>query len=148
MHLKTRLPQLLGFSGLLPMAGILGGGWLWPDHQDQWLFFALLYVGSIFSFLGGIQWGLAIQREVSNDTDLRFTTRVAVGVAPSLITFTALILSPIYGGVMLFTGLWLLLAFEWQCSETNPLPTWYLPLRLNLTLLLSSSLIAALWFFA
>ena len=140
-----QLPQWLGFSGLLPMTAFLIGLWFWPQLSDQLLFMAMLYVGTIFSFLGGIQWGLAVTAESSDDTQRPFALRLVVGVTPSLITFVALVVPPIYGGLLLVAGLWLLLLFEWQRHASISLPAWYLPLRINLTVLLSGSLAAVFW---
>ena len=61
--LRHRLPLWLGYSGLLPMSAFLAGLWFWPQLTDQLIFMAMLYVGTIFSFLGGIQWGFAVTSE-------------------------------------------------------------------------------------
>ena len=140
-----QLPQWLGFSGLLPMSAFLIGLWFWPQLTDQLVFMAMLYVGAIFSFLGGIQWGLAVTAESADDPQEPFALRLVVGVTPSLITFVALVMPPVYGGLLLIAGLWLLLLFEWQRRASSPLPDWYLPLRMNLTVLLSGSLAAVFW---
>jgi hypothetical protein len=71
--------------------------------------------------------------------------RFLVGVTPALITFVALVIPSIYGGMLLVSGLWLLLAFEWQRRISSSLPDWYLPLRMNLTIMLSGSLAAVFW---
>ena len=140
-----QLPHWLGFSGLLPMSAFLIGLWFWPQLTDQLAFMAMLYVGTIFSFLGGIQWGVAVTAESSDDPQGFFALRLVIGVTPSLITFVALVMPPVYGGLLLIVGLWLLLFFEWQRRAWSPLPNWYLPLRRNLTVLLSGSLAAVLW---
>ena len=140
-----QLPQWLGFSGLLPMSAFLTGLWFWPQLTDQLVFMAVLYVGAIFSFLGGIQWGLAVTTESLDNPQGPYGLRLVVGVTPSLITFVALVVPPIYGGLLLIAGLWLLLLFEWQRHASISLPAWYLPLRINLTVLLSGSLAAVFW---
>ena len=137
-----KLPHWLGFSGLLPMSAFLIGLRFWPQLTDQLVFMAMLYVGTIFSFLGGIQWGLAVTTESLDNPQGLYGLRLVVGVTPSLITFVALVVPPIYGGLLLIAGLWLLLLFEWQRQESISLPAWYLPLRVNLTVLLSGSLAA------
>ena len=140
-----QLPKWLGFSGLLPMSAFLTGLWFWPQLTDLLVFMAVLYVGAIFSFLGGIQWGLAVTTESLDNPQGPYGLRLVVGVTPSLITFVALVVPPIYGGLLLIAGLWLLLLFEWQRHESISLPAWYLPLRVNLTVLLSGSLAAIFW---
>jgi len=60
---RQGLPQIarvLGFAGLLPQAGavailIVGG----PDFRSVALGLAYAYAALIFSFLGGVWWGLA-----------------------------------------------------------------------------------------
>ena len=127
------------------MSAFLAAIWIWPELAEQMIFMALLYVGSIFAFLGGIQWGLAIKVDAEQDPNEPFALRLIIGVIPSLITFVALVIPSIYGGLLLIASLWLLLAFEWQRQGATALPAWYLPLRMNLTILLSGSLAAMFW---
>ena len=141
-----RLPLWLGYSGLLPMSAFLAGLWFWPQLTHQLVFMAMLYVGTIFSFLGGIQWGFAVNNETLTAAPEANVLRFVVGVTPALITFVALVIPSIYGGMLLVSGLWLLLVFEWQRRTSTSLPNWYLPLRINLTILLSGSLAAVFWF--
>ena len=144
--INPRIPQLLGYGGLLPMLALLFGLWHWPQLADQLVDAATLYVGAIFSFLGGLQWGLALQEDTEQLLDAEVTLRLIVGVVPSLITVCALLMPVFYGGICLIAGLWLLLAFEWRGRAGMGLPSWYLPLRINLTVMLSGSLAAVLWF--
>lgn len=143
--INPRIPQLLGYGGLLPMLALMFGLWRWPQLADQLVDAATLYVGAIFSFLGGLQWGLALKDDTEQLHDADATIRLIVGVVPSLITVCALLMPVLYTGACLITGLWLLLAFEWYWRANMGLPDWYLPLRLNLTIMLSGSLAAILW---
>jgi hypothetical protein len=138
------VPQLLGYSGVLPMLACLGGIWLWPHLTDQLTYVAAIYVGVIFSFLGGIQWGMAVQADATNTPDAG-VMRLIIGVIPALITLCALVIPTLYGSTLLILGLWLLLGFEWRYRKSLALPVWYMPLRINLTILLSGSLTAVLW---
>lgn len=138
-----RLPLLLGYAGLLPMAGVLVGQWLLPLYANQLLYLAMLYVGAIFAFLGGIQWGLSLQSTTANPRS--DTPRLLISVLPALITVIALVIPQAFGCFLLGLGLWTLLAFEWVNRQSLQHPAWYLPLRINLTVLLSGSLAAALW---
>ena len=138
------VPQLLGYSGVLPMLACLGGIWLWPHLTDQLTYVAAIYVGVIFSFLGGIQWGMAVQADATNTPDAG-VMRLIIGVIPALITLCALVIPTLYGSTLLILGLWLLFGFEWRYRKILALPVWYMPLRINLTILLSGSLTAVLW---
>ena len=55
-HLR---PQLLGYAGVLPVAGLLILAWSNTHWQSQALTFASVYGALILSFLGGIHWGFA-----------------------------------------------------------------------------------------
>jgi hypothetical protein len=138
------VPQLLGYSGLLPMLACLGGIWLWPHLTDQLTYIAAIYVGVIFSFLGGIQWGMTVHADATTTPDAG-AIRLIIGVTPALITLCALVVPTLYGSALLILGLWLLLGFEWRYRKVLVLPAWYIPLRINLTILLSGSLAAVLW---
>ena len=138
-------PQILGYSGLLPMLACVGGIWLMPHLADQLTYIAAIYVGVIFSFLGGIQWGMAVHADTTDAPDAGVMPRLIIGVVPALITLCALVMPTVYGSTLLILGLWLLLGFEWRYRKTLALPLWYMPLRINLTILLSGSLAAVLW---
>ena len=144
--INPRIPQLLGYSGLLPALALLFGIWRWPHLTDQLAYATMLYVAAIFSFLGGLQWGLAIRGDKQTPPDTNAVMRLIVGVVPSLTAVCALLIPVFYGGIYLIAGLWLLLAFEWRGRAGMGLPSWYLPLRINLTVMLSGSLAAVLWF--
>lgn len=54
------LARLLGYSGLLPQAGVLASLWLGgPEIRFTALGLGFAYAALIFSFLGGVWWGLA-----------------------------------------------------------------------------------------
>ena len=137
------LAKLLGFSGLLPMAAVLAGQWFLPQFANPLLYLAMLYVGVIFAFLGGIQWGLVLLGPSA--TDAKTSRRLVVSVLPALVTVVALLIPQALGCLLLAAGLWALLAFEWSHRRGAPHPTWYMPLRINLTAMLSAFLTAALW---
>ena len=138
-----QLPLWLGYAGLLPMAGVLAGQWFLPQDAGQLLYLAMLYVGAIFAFLGGIQWGLSLRLSDTHRNDSAL--RLLISVLPALITVIALVIPQAFGCLLLGLGLWGLLCFEWGNRRSLQLPVWYLPLRINLTVLLSGSLTAALW---
>ncbi len=140
---KGALAKLLGFSGLLPMVGVLAGQWFLPQFANPLLYLAMLYVGVIFAFLGGIQWGLVLL--APSATDAKTSHRLVVSVLPALVTVVALLIPQAFGCLLLGAGLWALLVFEWSHRRGVPHPAWYMPLRINLTAMLSAFLAAALW---
>lgn len=60
----NRVPQILGYAGLLPQLACLGAvwfgpeSWRWPAEALAWCYAAL-----ILSFLGGLWWGIAASRD-------------------------------------------------------------------------------------
>ena len=130
--------QLLGFSGLLPIAAIFIGAIIWPQYLIKLSLLANLYAGTIFSFLGGIQWGLSI----SPQAQMRISKRLLVSITPSLWTVLALQLPAAQGSWFIVAGLNALLLFELTDAEKSQRPGWYIPLRINLTICLSVGLLA------
>jgi len=134
-HLPTALARdawLLGLAGWTPLPLLLVAHWLWtPEAGDSGLFYrlAVIYAASIFSFLGGVQWGLALRG--SEGTARR--RRLFVSVAPSLLAVLALALPSAQGLLMLLPGFLLLLAYELVESGDGPQPRWFRPLRILLT---------------
>ena len=135
---STITAQLLGFSGLLPIAAIFFSALIWPQYLTKLSLLANLYAGTIFSFLGGIQWGLSI----SPQAQVRISKRLLVSIAPSLWTVLALQLPAAQASWSLVAGLNALLFFELTDAEKSQRPPWYIPLRINLTLCLSLGLLA------
>ena len=99
---------------------------------------ALLYSAVILSFLGGIQWGLAM---VSRNPRIRLR-RLVVSMVPSLWAVAALLLPIMATLTVLVTGFALFLAYESLERGDQVYPGWYLPLRIRLTVLLIVALSA------
>ena len=130
--------QLLGFSGLLPIATIFISAVIWPQYLSKLSLLANLYAGTIFSFLGGIQWGLSI----GPHAEVRISKRLLVSIAPSLWTVLALKLPLAQSSWFIIVGLNALLFFELTDEDKSQRPAWYIPLRINLTVCLSLGLLA------
>lgn len=129
------MPRLLGLAGLLPMAVllalVLGGG-------DQWRFAALalgwLYAAIIFSFLGGLWWGLAAAQAARAPTWLW-----GVSVVPSLIALATLapwlIGEPWPGPSLVMLGLGIAASplVDRRIAHLGLAPPWWMALRLTLS---------------
>jgi len=119
----------LGYAGLLPfVAGALA---VWPAGADAAAVVAafLGYGVAILAFLGGIQWGAALQPSAA-----RASERLAVGVLPPLIGWVALALPPAPASAVLGLAFAALLGWE-RTRGRLPAPAWYPALRLRLTLI-------------
>lgn len=126
--------QWLGYAGALPVPGLALLMWLLPDLVPRLGSYAISYAALILSFLGGIQWGLAIRQNTGHTV-----SRLVVSVLPSLWAWIALFLPGTWPYFFLISGLWALLSYERTRKEAQ-IPAWFTTLRLRLTILLSSGL--------
>jgi hypothetical protein len=82
-HNTDKRAQLLGYAGVLPVAGLLVLAWGDAAWQQQALNLASVYGALILSFLGGIHWGFATAGFAS-------AKHFLVSVIPSLWAWVAL----------------------------------------------------------
>jgi hypothetical protein len=122
-----RVVALLGYGGLLPFAGAAAGTWLPVAWAPTALFAFMAYSAAILAFLGGLQWGIALQPGVD-----RLAERLAVGVVPALVAALALPIGVRRGAPLLLLGFLALLAWDlWRNRAV--MPAWYPRLRWHLT---------------
>ena len=76
----SRFAHALGYAGLLPVAGAILMLLLQPAWATWTIRLGAAYGAVILSFLGGIQWGMALLAE---DPAVRIR-RLCIGVMPSL----------------------------------------------------------------
>ena len=81
-HKLSRLALLLGVSGLIPQMLALALTWH-PPHAALAQFAGFLYAALIFSFIGGLWWGIAAANRAAPKW------LFAVAVVPALIAFGA-----------------------------------------------------------
>ena len=129
---QPRLPFLLGIAGLIPfLAGAIAvfvAPVLWQALAIKAFIF---YSAVILSFLGGIQWGVAMGQE-SSDTR-GFKDRLVLSVVPSLLAWPALLIDYDDAALVLMVGFLLVRLYERQRSSALRLPSWYQRLRSLLT---------------
>ena len=138
-------PRWLGLAGLLPqlacLAVILFGseGWSWTAFAIAWAYAAL-----IFSFLGGMWWGLAAAAAARGE-EVAFPLWLTA-VFPSLLalaTFTPWIVgAPWPGPSLLVLGGAILLSalVDWQLRRITP--PWWMSLRVMLSVGLGATTLA------
>ncbi|MBA4748052.1 MAG: DUF3429 domain-containing protein [Sphingopyxis sp.] len=129
------LPRLLGLAGLVPMAALL---WLVLTGGDTSRFAALalgwFYAALIFSFLGGLWWGLAAAAGTRTPAWLWI-----VSVVPSLAALATLIPwlfgEPWPGPSLVWLGLAILVSplVDRQIAARGLTPPWWLALRIILS---------------
>ncbi|WP_404296176.1 DUF3429 domain-containing protein [Halomonas sp.] len=127
-----RLPWGLGLAGLIPFLALSSASWLAPMAWQVIAVPAFLYYSAvILSFLGGVQWGVAMSLE--SDDSGGFRSRLALSMVPSLIAWPALLLHPVIGAWVLIAGFLLVRLHECGKMSRELLPVWYQSLRNLLT---------------
>ena len=121
----------LGYGGLIPFISIALVGWLEPNHRGWYLEMLLAYGAVILSFVGALHWGFAM---VHPDTvGRRMNGMYAWSVMPSLLGWAALLLHPTAGATLLIASFLTQYRQDLRLTRVLTLPTWYSPLRLQLT---------------
>lgn len=125
--------NFLGYAGVTPVLGLLILGWTDQTWQQQSVSLACSYGALILSFLGGIHWGFATAGAASIKT-------FVPSVAPSLWAWAALACPEGITLCAIIVGVLTFYIYERRTTWVTKLPSWYLPLRLKLTLGLSLGL--------
>ena len=131
-------PRLLGFAGLLPQFAFVVAAWLGgPEWHYSALALGWAYAALIFSFLGGLWWGLAAGASARGETVPNWLWIAAV--IPSLLALATLvpwlIAQPWPGPSLLLLGVAITLSpflVDRHVSEITP--QWWMSLRLPLSL--------------
>jgi len=146
MMTATPLPAVapalaLGLAGLLPFVGlalmaVLGDG-TWHVY---WLT-ALSYYGAVIvAFVGALHWGYALKRGVAGR---EAWIQYGYSVLPALLAWLSL-LFPVWTALrMQALTLLVCYVFDRAMCTLDPVPSWFLRLRLVLTLTGAASLLGA-----
>lgn len=132
------LPQpaaVLGTAGLVPFivlaVQVVTGG-LFPNSWMEAALYALLIYGAVvLSFLGGIQWGLAVISADRSDAWRRY----GFSVLPPMVAWLAVWWNGPEGLVLLAVGIAVWAAYELWSTGLGEAPQWYGRLRLILSLI-------------
>jgi hypothetical protein len=147
--MTPRLPllaALLGAAGLLPFLGTGYVSLSTPDPRATQALIALIAYGAvILAFLGGVQWGFVLQptaaqqsQDVADGASGRVASlRLALGVAPALIGWVALLASTALPSeaalAILLAGFLATVGFEQHARRRGLMPPGYMVLRWVLT---------------
>lgn len=128
-------PRLLGFAGLLPQ---LAAGYVLLENNADWRFtasaLAYAYAALIFSFLGGLWWGLAAAAGARAPRWLW-----VAAVVPSLVALASAwpwATGQAWPGpsmICLGLGLVASLGVDWRLQRIGIAPDWWLSLRVPLS---------------
>jgi Protein of unknown function (DUF3429) len=123
----------LGAAGVLPFAAcavqILAAWPLSPRLIGPALYALTLYGAVILSFMGGVQWGMAVAQTPS-DADAR---RFSISVLPAFAAWAGLWLGELRGFLLLLAGFVALLVYDLWTVRQGEAPQWYARLRIGLT---------------
>lgn len=125
----------LGYGGLLPFLVLALISALDNHHRELWQKMMLSYGAVILSFVGALHWAFAMMHSAAHAKP--FSTVYAWSVVPSLIAWVALLVSPEVGTTLLLCGLLAHYLQDLRLATALALPRWYLPLRLQLTVVAS-----------
>lgn len=143
MRMPKLLPDVppaaawLTLAGIVPFAAAALGSFL-SGPLGPFAASALLAYGAvILSFLGGLHWGLAIARAEPS------FARLGLGVVPSLVGWTALLLGGRPGLLLLALAFLLVFLLDRRLTRNGMAPPWFMKLRLPPTAAAVLCLLAA-----
>jgi len=129
-----------GYGGLIPFIGLsLAFVLVSSPTQDRLLAMLIAYGAVILSFIGAIHWGLALRSVPAHSPWRAF----GVAVAPALVAWFALMLSPVPALLVLAAGLVSIYMVDRIRLNRADIAPWYLRLRARLTAGALASLIVA-----
>lgn len=135
----------LGYGGLVPFVALALLGILDANHGELWQKMLLSYGAVILSFVGALHWAFAMVHPATQGQPAGGI--YALSVVPSLVAWVALLVAPALGTTLLLGGLLAHYRQDLRLARVLALPGWYLPLRLQLTLVASLCL-GTVFFFA
>lgn len=121
----------LGYGGLLPFVGAALLCWLEPSHRVLWIGMLLTYGAVILSFVGALHWGFAMVHPATVGRPMN--GMYVWSVMPPLLGWVALQVAPAAGATLLIAGFLVQYRQDLRLVRVVTLPAWYLPLRLQLT---------------
>lgn len=142
------IPALaLGAGGLIPFFALAAGIVLAPEpNLSYFLGWLTQYAALIVTFVGALQWGLAMRMPAMAPAEQ--WAAMGWSVCPSLIAWVALQI-PQYEGLYLIAALFVVcLLMDWRFARRHALPGWFLRLRVGLTAGAVASLGIAGWVMA
>ncbi len=135
------VPRLLGYLGLLPF--IIPTVFLFYDHHHfmVWRNLLISYAAVILSFLGAVYWGVAmIVREMSIK---KRNVMLSWSVIPSIVAWISLLIPQVYGLILLSVFFVISFFMDMQLTKSEAKPAWYIPLRFQLTVVVTTCLVTA-----
>ena len=134
----------LGGLGLVPFVGLsIASQAIEGNLKTAALRGLLAYGAVILSFLGGIHWGAAMTRSISQTDHGIDAGRLCISVVPSLAGWASLLIDARYGLALLAVGFAANLLLDIRSTRLGLVPPWYRRLRQPLTMIVVVALIVA-----
>jgi hypothetical protein len=129
MNANSTWPRWLTFAGAIPFIACSAALWLAPNQYRSFTVSILTaYAAVILSFLGGIQWGMAVN--VLDAAPKSARNMFLLSVVPSLLAWGMLLLpeprSRILVAIFLFAFVWVIDAL---LNVQKLIPPWFFKLR-------------------
>ena len=128
--------RLAGYAGLIPFVVPVLVLWWYPGWAEQAIRVQHAYAALILSFLGGIYWGVALNRQAAG--------WIWVSVLPSLWAWPTLLMPPLTATVMLAVGFALMWPLDRAACQRGWTRQWFYRLRLTLAAVAFLSLLLGL----
>jgi hypothetical protein len=128
---RPRIVAWLGYGGLIPFVALALLACVDRERTLLWRASLRAYGAVILSFVGALHWGFAMMH--GEMTPRQRDAAFAWSVAPALVAFLALVVNSALGDVLLVVGFAAHYGRDRGFAAAAPLPAWYLPLRLRLS---------------
>ena len=140
------MPQAAAWLGGLGLFPFVVGSIAVLATEATWAYEALrYYAATILSFMGGVQWGLAMADAGAADQHHLLWRRLSISVLPALIAWFALLVSPPFDLVVIAAAFGLLLLSDLSAIRQGWAPDWYARLRIPLTATVLVTLLLTVW---
>jgi hypothetical protein len=143
---KRHVPRAAAWLGGLGLIPFVAGALMVITVEASWAYDPLrYYAAAILSFMGGVQWGLAMTDARAEGESRLLWLRLSMSVVPSLIAWLALLLPAPLDLVVIAAAFGLLLLSDLFAVRQGWAPAWYPRLRIPLTgIVLAALLLPAL----
>ena len=126
-----KMPFVLGFGGLIPFVFCVIIIVFDIDSSFDPAKILLYYGSVILSFVGAISWGFATKEKTENKLQQYL---FLWSVLPALLAFLALVISQAESFLLLILGFLLAYLVDKKIQHKLSIPSWYIFLRLQLTI--------------
>jgi len=121
----------LGYGGLIPFVCLTAATIFSARYSDASGHSLLIYAAVILSFVGAINWGVAMASSDLSEAQRNYLW--IWSVAPALIAWLAHFFQPTVASGILIAGFIAQYVQDRRLARTTSLSVWYIPLRLRLT---------------